>query len=73
MLFCKGGLVSLPIPHKPLLETTTINGQFAYYLSVGKSYRDLLLKMGIDYNAEMNYVKQNEWWRWNGLNIRPVW
>jgi hypothetical protein len=56
MMFCKGGTISLPIPHRPLLETTTVNGQFAYYLSVGKSYRDLLLKMGIDYNVEV-FVK----------------
>ena len=53
MLFCKGGTFTMPIPHRPPLDTTRIDGQFAYYLSVGKSYRDLLLKFGIDYNVDV--------------------
>lgn len=53
MLFCKGGTVTMPMPHRPPLDTTRVNGQFAYYISMGKSYRDLLLKMGIDYNVDV--------------------
>ena len=53
MLFCKGGTLTAPMPHKPKLETTTVDGKFAYYISMGKTYRDLLLKMGIDYNVEV--------------------
>lgn len=53
MLFCKGGTISMPMPHKPPLETTRIDGKLAYYISVGKSYRDLLLQMGIDYNVDV--------------------
>lgn len=53
MLFCKGGTLTMPMPHKPQLDTTRIEGQLAYYISVGKSYRDLLLKFGIDYNVDV--------------------
>lgn len=53
MLFCKGGTITMPMPHRPPLDTTRIEGQFAYYISMGKSYRDLLLKMGIDYNVDV--------------------
>lgn len=53
MLFCKGGTVTMPIPHRPPLDTTRVEGQLAYYISMGKSYRDLLLKMGIDYNVDV--------------------
>lgn len=53
MLFCKGGTVTMPMPHRPPLDTTRIEGQFVYYISMGKSYRDLLLKMGIDYNVDV--------------------
>ena len=53
MLFCKGGTISTPMPHRPPLDTTRVEGQFAYYISIGKSYRDLLLKFGIDYNVEV--------------------
>ena len=53
MLFCKGGMLTMPIPHKPPLDTTRIDGHLAYYISMGKSYRDLLLKMGIDYNVDV--------------------
>lgn len=53
MLFCKGGTISMPMPHRPPLETTRIDGKLAYYISVGKSYRDLLLQMGIDYNVDV--------------------
>lgn len=56
MLFCKGGTVTMPMPHKPPLETTTVEGKQAYYISMGKTYRDLLFKMGIDYNVEV-FVK----------------
>lgn len=53
MLFCTGGTMSTPMPHRPLLDSTRIDGHLAYYLSVGKSYRDLLLRMGIDYNVDV--------------------
>ncbi len=53
MLFCKGGTLTMPIPHRPPLDTTRVNGQFAYYISMGKSYRDLLVRMGIDYNVDV--------------------
>ena len=56
LLFCQGGTSSMPMPHSPKLSTTTIDGQFAYYLTMGKTYRDLLLKMGIDYNVQV-FVK----------------
>jgi len=53
MLFCKGGTLTMPMPHRPPLDTTRVEGQLAYYISMGKSYRDLLLKMGIDYNVDV--------------------
>lgn len=53
MLFCKGGTVTMPMPHRPPLDTTRVEGQLAYYISMGKSYRDLLFKMGIDYNVDV--------------------
>lgn len=53
LLFCRGGTATLEMPHKPKLNTTTVDGRFAYYLSMGKSYRDMLLKMGIDYNVQV--------------------
>ena len=53
MLFCKGGSLTTPMPHRPPLDTARVEGQLAYYISVGKSYRDLLLKMGIDYNVDV--------------------
>lgn len=57
MLFCKGGSVSMPMPHKPALQEGTLeDGTFVYYLSMGKSYRDLLMKMGVDYNVQV-FVK----------------
>lgn len=56
MLFCKGATMAKEIPSYPKLSTTEVDGKFAYYLSMGKKYRDLLLKMGIDYNVEV-FVK----------------
>lgn len=53
MLFCKGGTLTMPMPHRPILKETTVDGQLAYYISVGKSYRDLLVQMGIDYNVDV--------------------
>ena len=53
MLFCKGGSLTMPMPHRPILKETTVEGRLAYYISVGKSYRDLLVKMGIDYNVDV--------------------
>lgn len=56
MLFCKGASMAKEIPSYPKLSTTEVDGKFAYYLSMGKTYRDLLLKMGIDYNVQV-FVK----------------
>lgn len=58
-LFCKngGGAVSIDLPHKPSLNSKTLDdGTFIYYLSLGKQYRDLLLQVGISYNVEV-FVK----------------
>ncbi len=54
-LFCKnsGSGIQLDMPHRPALkEGKTDDGRFCYYLAIGKEYRDLLLKTGIDYNVE---------------------
>ena len=54
-LFCKkegGGGIEFDMPHKPELKVTTLeDGSFAYYIAMGKTYRDLLLQVGIDYNV----------------------
>jgi len=58
-LFCtnSGSGIQFDMPHRPSLTSDTLgDGTFVYYLSMGKSYRDLLLKMGIDYNVTV-YVK----------------
>ena len=59
-LFCQtssGSGVQFDMPHKPKLETKTLDDDtFVYYLSLGERYRDLLLQMGISYNLEV-YVK----------------
>lgn len=57
-LFCPGGdnSIQFTLPYRANLESTTIDGQLAYYLAMGKEYRDLLLKTGIDYNVDV-YVK----------------
>ena len=49
--------ISFDLPHKPQLKSKTLDdGTFVYYLALGKSYRDLLLQVGIDYNVQV-YVK----------------
>ncbi len=59
-LFCKktgSGGIEFDMPHKPELKVTTLDdGSFAYYIAMGKTYRDLLLQMGIDYNVVV-YIK----------------
>lgn len=58
-LFCKtsGSGIEVDMPHKPELKVTTLeDGSFAYYIAMGKTYRDLLLQMGIDYNVVV-YIK----------------
>ena len=58
-LFCKtsaAGGVQFDMPHKPSLKNDILDGTFVYYLALGKTYRDLLLQMGISYNVEV-YVK----------------
>ena len=58
-LFCKTSAASgiqFDMPHKPSLKSDILDGTFVYYLSLGKTYRDLLLQMGISYNVEV-YVK----------------
>lgn len=55
-LFCEnsGSGIQLDMPHRPGLKTsTTDDGDFCYYLAMGKEYRDLLLKTGIDYNVDV--------------------
>ena len=49
--------ISFDLPHKPQLKSKTLDdGTFVYYLALGKSYRDLMLQVGIDYNVEV-FVK----------------
>ena len=57
-LFCQtgGSGIEFDMPHHPSLSSKTENGKKVYYLAMGKSYRDLLLKTGIDYNVQV-YVK----------------
>ena len=55
-LFCRGSGIELDMPHRPALQTGTVDGKFVYYFTAGKKYRDLLLQMGISYNVEV-YVK----------------
>ena len=59
-LFCKkggSGGIEFDMPHKPDLKVTTLeDGSFAYYIAMGKTYRDLMLQMGIDYNVVV-YIK----------------
>ena len=47
-LFCKNGGsgIEFDMPHKPDLKVTTLeDGSFAYYIAMGKTYRDLLLQV----------------------------
>jgi len=58
-LFCPtatGSGIDFDMPHHPALDSKTEDGVFFYYLSMGEMYRDLLLKMGIDYNVQV-FVK----------------
>lgn len=58
-LFCpsaSGSGFEFDMPHHPALSSKTEDGVFFYYLAIGKSYRDLLLKTGIDYNVQV-FVK----------------
>ena len=58
-LFCKtsgSSGIDMGLPHKPNLNSKTIDGKFLYYLTLGKRYRDLLLQVGISYNVEV-FVK----------------
>ena len=49
--------ISFDLPHKPQLKSKILdNGTFVYYLALGKSYRDLMLQVGIDSNVEV-FVK----------------
>ena len=49
--------IHLDMPHKPSLKSKPAeDGKICYYMSLGKTYRDLLLKEGIDYNV-VAYVK----------------
>lgn len=55
-LFCKtsgGSGVDMPMPYKQKLEKGKKDGKFAYTLSLGKRYRDLLLQMGISSNLKV--------------------
>ena len=59
-LFCKtsgSSGITIDMPHKPVLKTKYLeDNTFVYYISLGKQYRDMLLKMGISYNLEV-FVK----------------
>lgn len=57
-LFCKnsGSGIQFNLPYRADLKATTVDGQQAYYLAMGKEYRDLLLKAGISYNVQV-FVK----------------
>ena len=58
-LFCanSGSGIQFDMPHKPNLNSKILDdGRFCYYIAIGKEYRDLLLKTGIDYNVEV-FVK----------------
>lgn len=49
--------ISFDLPHKPQLKSKILdNGTFVYYLALGKSYRDLMLQVGIDYSVQV-FVK----------------
>ena len=49
--------IHLDMPHKPSLKSKPAeDGKICYHMSLGKTYRDLLLKEGIDYNV-VAYVK----------------
>ena len=45
--------IEFDMPHHPALSSKTEDGVFFYYLAMGESYRDLLLKTGIDYNVQV--------------------
>lgn len=58
-LFCKtsgGSGLDFNLPYKKSLSKGTREGKFAYTISLGESYRDLLLRVGISYNLKV-YVK----------------
>lgn len=49
--------IDYDLPHIPQVSSETLdNGTFVYYLSIGKSYRDIMLQVGIDYNVKV-YVQ----------------
>lgn len=55
-LFCKtsgGSGINMQMPYKQTLEKGKKDGKFAYTISLGKRYRDLLLQMGISYNLKV--------------------
>lgn len=58
-LFCKtsgGSGLDFNLPYKQTLTKGTKDGKFAYTLSLGERYRDLLLRVGISYSVTV-YVK----------------
>lgn len=58
-LFCKtsgGSGLDFNLPYKQTLTKGTKDGKFAYTLSLGERYRDLLLSVGISYSVTV-YVK----------------
>ncbi len=55
-LFCRtsgSSGIDMKMPYKQKLEKGKKDGKFAYTLSLGKRYRDLLLQMGISYNLQV--------------------
>ena len=55
-LFCASADAYVSMPHKPKLNSEYKDGELYYYITMGKTYRDLLLRVGISYNVEV-FVK----------------
>ena len=71
-----GQSIFFPLPEKWKVPNRTIEVYGCYWTSqkFKNSWREAIdTEMGINYNAEMKYVRQDEAYRWRGLNIRPVW
>lgn len=71
-LFCKtssGSGIQFDMPYKQTLEKGEKDGKFAYTLSLGKRYRDLLLQMGISYNLKV--VVKVKYTSTGGLTMNP--
>ena len=62
------------VPYMGAYRTIEVYGCYWTSQKFKNAWREAIdTEMGIDYNAEMKYVRQDEAFRWRGLNIRPVW